>query len=131
MNGAVVQPDRVVPDRAVLGPMLQSFHRLTSDPDLALVQVHTLHALYWDVKQGKIVQLYEMAKADMTGRPPADLGVRARRSTDALREGGPRASVQDHARGCGPTAQGRSAPEPGRCFGHRRSEPADNVASKP
>ena len=45
-----------------------------SDPDLALVQVQIVHANYWDVKESKLVQLYEMAKAAVTGKPPVDLG---------------------------------------------------------
>ena len=45
-----------------------------ADPDLALVQVQIVHANYWDVKDSKLVQLYEMAKAVVTGKPPADLG---------------------------------------------------------
>jgi general stress protein 26 len=45
-----------------------------SDPDLALVQVQIIHANYWDVKESKIVQLYEMAKAAVTGKPPTELG---------------------------------------------------------
>ncbi len=44
------------------------------DPDLALVQVKIVHANYWDVKESKIVQLFEMAKAAMTGKPPTGLG---------------------------------------------------------
>jgi len=45
-----------------------------TDPDLALVQVQIVHANYWDVKESKIVQLYEMAKAVVTGKPPTGLG---------------------------------------------------------
>ena len=45
-----------------------------TDPDLALVQVRITHANYWDVKESKIVQLWEMARAVMTGKPPTDLG---------------------------------------------------------
>lgn len=45
-----------------------------TDPDLALVQVKILHANYWDVKESKLVQLYAMAKAAVTGRPPTKLG---------------------------------------------------------
>lgn len=45
-----------------------------SDPDLALVQVKILHANYWDVKESKLVQLYAMAKAAVTGKPPTQLG---------------------------------------------------------
>ena len=45
-----------------------------TDPDLALVQVQIIHANYWDVKESKIVQLYEMTKAAVTGKPPTELG---------------------------------------------------------
>ena len=45
-----------------------------TDPDLALVQVRITHANYWDVKESKVVQLWEMARAAMTGKPPTDLG---------------------------------------------------------
>ena len=41
-----------------------------TDPDLALVQVKIVHANYWDVKESKVVQLFEMAKAVVTGKPP-------------------------------------------------------------
>ena len=44
------------------------------DPDLALVQVRITHANFWDVKESKLVQLYEMAKAAVTGKRPTDLG---------------------------------------------------------
>lgn len=45
-----------------------------NDPDLALVQVRISHASYWDVKSSKLVQLFAMAKAAITGKPPGDLG---------------------------------------------------------
>ena len=45
-----------------------------NDPDLALVQVRIVHANYWDVKSSKLVQLFAMAKAAVTGKPPGDLG---------------------------------------------------------
>jgi general stress protein 26 len=48
-----------------------------SDPDLALVQVHITHANYWDVQESKIVQLFKMAKAVITGKPPTQLGEHA------------------------------------------------------
>ena len=48
-----------------------------SDPDLALVRVRIAHANYWDVKSSKIVQLYKMAKAAVTGQPPTDMGEHA------------------------------------------------------
>ncbi len=40
------------------------------DPDLALVRVKIEHADYWDIKENKLVQLYKMAEAAMTGKPP-------------------------------------------------------------
>jgi general stress protein 26 len=48
-----------------------------NDPDLALVKVAITHANYWDVKESKIVQLYKMAQAALTGRPPVGLGEQA------------------------------------------------------
>lgn len=42
-----------------------------ADPDLALVQVKIIHAHYWDVHENKIVQLFHIAKAALTGKPPA------------------------------------------------------------
>jgi len=44
------------------------------DPDLALVEVQISHAHYWDVRENKLVQLYQMARAVITGRPPLELG---------------------------------------------------------
>ncbi len=41
------------------------------DPDLALVQVKITHADYWDVKESKVTQLYKMATAVVTGKPPS------------------------------------------------------------
>lgn len=48
-----------------------------TDPNLALVQVKIVHANYWDVKESKVVQLFEMAKAAITGVPPKALGEHA------------------------------------------------------
>lgn len=45
-----------------------------ADPDLALVRVRITHASYWDVKASKLMQLFAMAKAAVTGEPPTDLG---------------------------------------------------------
>jgi general stress protein 26 len=45
-----------------------------TDPDLALLQVSIGHAEYWDVKESKMVQLAKMAKAAITGEPPAKMG---------------------------------------------------------
>jgi len=48
-----------------------------TDPNLALVQVNIIHANYWDVKESKIVQLFQMAKAVVTGTPVKTLGEHA------------------------------------------------------
>jgi general stress protein 26 len=48
-----------------------------ADPDLALVQVKISHAAYWDVKESKLVQLFKMAKAAVTGNPPTGMGEHA------------------------------------------------------
>jgi general stress protein 26 len=48
-----------------------------TDPNLALVEVKIIHANYWDVDDSKIVQLFKMATAAMTGKPPSHLGEHA------------------------------------------------------
>lgn len=45
-----------------------------TDPDLALLAVRIRHAEYWDVDESKMVQLFKMAKAAITGEPPQDMG---------------------------------------------------------
>jgi len=40
------------------------------DPDLALVEVKTSYAHYWDIKESKLMQLLVMAKAAMAGQAP-------------------------------------------------------------
>ena len=42
--------------------------------NLALVEVQIIHAHYWDVSESKIVQMFAMAKAAITGKPPRNLG---------------------------------------------------------
>lgn len=44
------------------------------DPDLALVKVDIAHADYWDVKESKLTQLWKMASAAVTGKPPTGMG---------------------------------------------------------
>lgn len=43
-------------------------------PQLALLVVRAHHAEYWDVKESKMVQLFKMAKAAVTGQPSTGLG---------------------------------------------------------
>ena len=45
-----------------------------ADPDLALVAVLIAEAEYWDVKSNQAVQLFKMAKAAVTGKPPRNMG---------------------------------------------------------
>jgi general stress protein 26 len=40
------------------------------DPDLELIAVRIVHAEYWDVKESKVTQLFKMATAAVTGKPP-------------------------------------------------------------
>jgi general stress protein 26 len=47
-----------------------------ASPDLALVKVTITHADYWDTHHNKLVQLFEMAKGAITGKPPTDIGDR-------------------------------------------------------
>ncbi|WP_422844642.1 pyridoxamine 5'-phosphate oxidase family protein [Acidovorax sp. M2(2025)] len=41
-----------------------------TDPDVVLLAVRIRHAEFWDVKANKMVQLFQMAKAAVTGEPP-------------------------------------------------------------
>ncbi len=54
------------------------FPKGVADPDLALVQVSITHADYWEAKDSKVTQLFKMAKAVVTGKPPTDMGERGR-----------------------------------------------------
>ncbi len=61
--------------QALWTPMAKAwFPGGVNDPDLALLAVRIRHAEYWDVDESKMVQLYKMAKAAITGEPPRDLG---------------------------------------------------------
>ncbi|MDM0018557.1 pyridoxamine 5'-phosphate oxidase family protein [Variovorax saccharolyticus] len=50
------------------------FPKGAGDPNLGLLAVRIVDAEYWDVDDSKMVQLFKMAKAAITGKPPADLG---------------------------------------------------------
>jgi general stress protein 26 len=49
----------------------------SADPNMALLVVKIDHAEYWDVKENQMVQLFEMAKAAITGKPLKDMGEHA------------------------------------------------------
>ena len=70
---------RFVDDRgqkeALWSPMAKAwFPGGVSDPDLALLVVRIRHAEYWDVDESKMVQIFKMAKAAITGEQPRELG---------------------------------------------------------
>jgi general stress protein 26 len=44
------------------------------DPDLLLVRIDIVDADCWDVKHSKLVQLWQMASAAVSGKPPTDMG---------------------------------------------------------
>ncbi|MET3494690.1 pyridoxamine 5'-phosphate oxidase family protein [Variovorax boronicumulans] len=60
---------------ALFNPMAKAwFPDGPTDPNLGLLAVSILFAEYWDVDDSKMVQLYKMAKAAVTGEPPKNLG---------------------------------------------------------
>jgi general stress protein 26 len=70
---------RVVDDRAKATALWSKMSEAwfpggPDDPKLALVEVRIVVAQYWDVKDSKLTQLYKMAKAAITGKPPRDMG---------------------------------------------------------
>lgn len=71
---ASVSSDKVKA-RALWNKMTEAwFPGGVDDPDLALVEVVITHAHYWDVKENKLTQLFKMAKAAVTGKPPSGMG---------------------------------------------------------
>lgn len=63
--------------QALWSPMAKAwFPGGVEDPDLLLVRLDIEHADYWDVKESKIVQLWRMAAAAVTGKTPSDMGER-------------------------------------------------------
>ena len=60
---------------ALWSPMAKAwFPGGATDPNLALLVIKLQHAEYWDVDESKMVQLFKMAKAAVTGQPPTDMG---------------------------------------------------------
>lgn len=61
--------------KALWSPMAKAwFPDGPTDPNLALLVVKLQHAEYWDVDESKMVQLFKMVKAAITGNPPTDMG---------------------------------------------------------
>lgn len=71
---ASVSQDRAIIDRLWSKMAEAWFPKGPSDPDLALLAVRIDEAEYWDVTDSKMTQLFKMAKASMTGKPPQDMG---------------------------------------------------------
>ena len=70
---------QIVQDQAkkeeLFSPMAKAwFPGGATDPKLALLTVRIQHAEYWDVDDSKMVQLFKMAKAAVTGETPKDMG---------------------------------------------------------
>ena len=58
--------------KSLWNPAVQAWYpHGPDDPHVVLVRVVTRTAEFWDSKAGKIVQMYEMAKAVLTGSTPA------------------------------------------------------------
>lgn len=69
-GSAHISEDRAKKE-ALWSPLTKAwFPAGVEDPDLLLVRLDIAHADYWDVKDSKIVQLWHMAAAAVTGNPP-------------------------------------------------------------
>jgi general stress protein 26 len=56
-------------------PMVKAwFPQGLDDPHLALLRVNVQGAEYWDTANSKMVTLFAMAKAAITGKPPTNVG---------------------------------------------------------
>jgi len=78
VSGTAAVVDDPAKKRALWSKMNEAwFPAGPDDPNLRLVQVKIVHASYWDVKDSKLVQLFKMAKAAVTGKPPTDMGEHA------------------------------------------------------
>lgn len=58
--------------REMWNPMVDAwFPNGPDDPHAVLVQVVTHGAEYWDIQDNKMVRMFEMARAAITGKPPS------------------------------------------------------------
>jgi len=77
VSGHAVVVEDTAKKRQLWSKMAQAwFAGGAEDPDLALVQVKISHADYWNVKENKLVQLFKMATAAVTGTTPSGMGER-------------------------------------------------------
>ena len=69
----------IVKDKAIIkkmwNPMVGAwFPEGSDDPHVALIKVTIVAADYWNSDKSKMMQLFEMAKAAVTGKPPIAMG---------------------------------------------------------
>lgn len=75
LSGQARFVDDMALKEALWTPMAKAwFPDGVTDPNLALLAVRIRHAEYWDVDESKMVQLFKMAKAAITGEQPRELG---------------------------------------------------------
>jgi general stress protein 26 len=75
LSGQARFVDDVVQKETLWSPATQAwFPGGYADPEVALLAVRIRHAEYWDVDESKMVQLFKMAKAAVTGEPLRHLG---------------------------------------------------------
>ena len=75
VSGEARIEDNMAKKEELFSPLAKAwFPQGAGDPNLALLAVHVRHAEYWDVDESKMVQLFKMAKAALTGEPPRHLG---------------------------------------------------------
>jgi general stress protein 26 len=77
VSGTALVSNDAAKKQSLWSPMAKAwFPGGVDDPDLLLVRLDIEHADYWDVKESKIVQLWRMAAAAVTGKPPVEMGER-------------------------------------------------------
>lgn len=73
-SAAHLSEDRVLKEKLWSTAAKAWFPGGVDDPDLAVLVAPVATAEYWDVKENKLVQLYKMAKAAVTGEEPKGMG---------------------------------------------------------
>jgi general stress protein 26 len=75
ISGRAVLEEDLQHKQALWSHMNQAwFPNGPNDPDVGLLRVDMLKAHYWDVKKNKLMQLFDIAKASVIGKPPTNMG---------------------------------------------------------
>ena len=75
LAGRASQVDDQAKKKELWSPALKAwFPKGLDDPQLTLIKVDAHSAEYWDSPSGKMVALYGMAKAALTGKPANNVG---------------------------------------------------------